>query len=449
MKIQVERNDACEALMTVEIDPPVLETVMRKAARRLSEKSNFPGFRKGKVPYAVVLNAVGEGALLDEALDILTPDVYRQALDEQQLKPSAVGTMKRIVSRQPLVLEFVVPLQPEISLGDYRSIRHDFAEPAVPEEDVERAMEQLRQSHSVLNPVQRPAKKGDVLLAEVQAHVVHADGRTEPVIFEGEENPVSLDLDDNLGGRFPGAGPSMEGIAEQETRTTEIQYPDTFPIARLRGLRVRLSLRCLGVKDRQIPDWTDELAAAVSEFPTAAELRQSVRLRLEKHAREEREEEYADAVIGKMMEGATVKYPPALLEEEVDEEVQSFAHRLERKGISLEVYLRTISDGMTGLRKEMEPAVRRKLSRRLFLGEMVRQEGLEPAEADVEQQLQVYRSVLQEGEVPISGKPDSMEATLRNLSMNDVLARLIVQRVVQIGQGLSPAVDPQAAESKS
>lgn len=447
MKIQVERIDTCEAKMTVEIDPPVLETAMQKAARILSEKGNFPGFRKGKAPYHVVLNAVGEDALLDEALEILGPEVYRQGLEEQQLSPSAIGTMKRIVSRQPLVLEFSVPLKPDVHMGDYRTVRLPFEEPVIPEEDVDRAMEQLRQAHSILEPVERPARKGDVLLADVQAWVLKENGRTEPLVFEGEENPTSLDLDDNLGGRFPGAGSAIEGISEKEIRTTEIQYPDSFPVARLRGLSVRLSIRCLGVKNRKVPEWTDELAKAVGDFTTAEEVRKNVRLRLETRAREEREEEYADSVIGKMMEGATVNFPSALLEEALDEEVQSFARRLQRRGMSLEVYLRTIADGMAGLRKEMEPDVRRKLARRLFLSELIQAEKLEPAEADIEKQLQIYRNALQEGDSPKSGQSNSMEATLRNLSLNDVLARMIVERVVQIGRGLSSSDAAPASDS--
>lgn len=437
MKIQVERTDACEASLIVEIDPPVLEAAMHKAARRMSEKGNLPGFRKGKAPYHVVLTAFGEDALLDEALDDLGSETYRQALEQEKLEPSAVGTMKQIVSRQPLVLKFIVPLKPEIVMGDYRTVRLSFEEPSIPEEDVDRAMEQLRQSQSILEPVQRAAQKGDVLLSDVKAEALLADGRTEAIVFEGEENPIQLDLDENLGGRYPGAGSALEGITEKETRSVEIQYPDAFPITRLQGMHVRLTIQCLSVKNRQTPEWTDELATTVGEQPTVADLRSDIRQRMEKRAREEREEEYADKVIDQMLAGATIKYPPALLEEELDDEVQAFARRLERRSMTLEVYLRTVPDGMTGLRKEMESDVRRKLARRLFLSRMVQQENLEPSDADIEQQLDVYRKAFRDGEQAASKNSASFDDALRNLSINDILARLIVQRVVQIGRGLA------------
>jgi trigger factor len=146
MKTQVEQNDACEAVLTVEVDPPAIEAAMHKAAQRMSEKRNLPGFRKGKAPYSVVVNAYGEDAILDEALDTLGPETYRMALEEQAIEPSAVGTMKRIVSRSPLTLEFLVPVKPQVEIADYRSIRLPFEEPVIPEEDVEKTLEQLRES---------------------------------------------------------------------------------------------------------------------------------------------------------------------------------------------------------------------------------------------------------------------------------------------------------------
>jgi trigger factor len=439
MKIQVERKESCEAMVTVEIDSAAVESAMQKAARRISEKQNLPGFRKGKAPYKVVLQTWGEEALLDEALDTLGPEAYRQAVEQEKLEPSAVGTMKRIVSRQPLTLEFLVPVQPEVEIGDYRSVRVPYESPAIPEEDVERAMEQLRQSQSILEPVSRAAQKGDVLSVDITSGLVSADGKIEPLVFEGDANPLDLDLDDNLGGRYPGAGPAMEGITEGETRTITINFPDTFPIARLKGLQAQLTVKCLGVKVRRIPDWNEDVVKAVSKFSTVDELRSEVRTSLDKRAAESKEEEYADGVIEKMVEGAKITFPPAMLEEEIDDEIQTLARRLEQRKTSLEVYLRTVPEGIKGLRLQLEPDARRKLIRRLLLTEMVKKEKLEPSPEEIHEQMAIYQSVFAES----AGKkknPKSMEETLRHLAANDVMSRLIVKRVVEIGKGAAPAL---------
>jgi len=440
MKIQVEQKETCEALLTVEIDPPEVEAAMHKAAQRMSAKGNLPGFRKGKAPYSVVLNAYGEEAILDEALETLGPETYRKALEEQSIEPSAVGTMKRIVSRAPLTLEFLVPVKPEVEIAEYRAVRLPFEEPAIPEEEVEKTLEQLRESQSVLEPVARPAQKGDVVLAEVHAVVMEENKKPEPLVFDREENPQELTLDENLGGRYPGAGPKLEGIAEGENRSVDIQYPDTFPIARLKGLRAQLQVKCLGVKVRQIPEWNEDVVKAVSEYASLDELRENIRTRLQTRAVESREEEYADSVIEKMAEGAAIKYPPALLEEEIDEEIQTLARRLEQRKTSLEVYLRTIPDGLAGLRKQMEPDAQHKLIRRLLLTELVKREKLEPAEDEIDAQVKVYQSVVAESRSGNSKTKNSIEETLRQLAANDVLTRLIVKRVVAIGRGTAPAL---------
>jgi trigger factor len=319
-------------------------------------------------------------------------------------------------------------------------VRLPFEEPSIPAEDVEKTLDQLRESQSILEPVDRPAQKGDVLLAEVHAIVLEENKKPESLVFEREENPQELNLDENLGGRYPGAGLLLEGILDGETRTVDIQYPDSFPIARLGGLRARLSVKCLGVKVCRIPEWSEDVVKAVSEYSSLEELRAHVRTRLETRALDAREEEYADSVIEKMVEGARIKFPAALLKEEIDDEVQTLSRRLEQRKSSLEVYLRTIPDGMAGLRKQTEPEARRKLIRRLLLTELVKREGLEPSPEAIEAQMKVYQSLMSDDRSAKSKKKDSVEETLRQLAANDVLTRLIVKRVAEIGKGTAPAL---------
>jgi trigger factor len=333
-----------------------------------------------------------------------------------------------------------------VKLNEYRAVRIPFEEPSIPDEDVDKAMEQLRQTQSILEPVDRPAQQGDVLTADVKASVVSDSGKNETLEFEGQENPQELTLDENLGGRYPGAGRALEGIREGESRTASFRYPDTFPIERLKGLQAQITVKCLGVKVRKTPDWSEDVVKAVSSFSSVEELRKDVRARLAKHAEESREEEYADSVIEKMVEGAEIAFPPALLEEEISDEIQTLARRLQQRKTSFDAYLRTVSDGMAGLRKQLEPDARRKLIRRLLLTELVKHENLEPAPADVDEQMSVYQSMFAEDRTGKARNKENMEATLRHLATNDVLSRMIVRRVVEIGRGTAPA--PSAAESQ-
>jgi trigger factor len=234
----------------------------------------------------------------------------------------------------------------------------------------------------------------------------------------------------------------FRSISEGDNRTADIHYPDSFPISRLRGLHAQLRVKCLGVKVRQVPEWNEDVVKAVSEFSTLDELRTHIRSRLLTRATESREEEFADSVIEKMVEAATIKFPAALLEEEIDEEVQTLTRRLEQRKTSLEVYLRTIPEGMAGLRKQLEPEARHKLIRRLLVTELVKREKLEPTAEEIDAQVKVYQSVLSDNPSGKSRKKVSVEETLRQLAANDVLTRLIVKRVTEIGRGTAPELPP-------
>jgi trigger factor len=439
MKIQVERNDACEAILTIEPDDATVEAAKHKAARIISEKANLPGFRRGKAPYQVVLNAVGEEALLEEAIDTLSPEIYRQALESEHLAPCAVGKLDSIVSKSPLTMKFVVPLQPDVHTGEYRATRLPYEAPSIADEDVDKSMEELRMANSILQPVERPAQKGDVLVANIESTVLLEDGTTEPLRFEGQESPDDYDLDENLGGRFPGAGPALEGIAEGETRSVEISYPESFPVERLRNLKARLEVKCLGVKIRQLPEWNEELIKSISEFTTVEELRANIRSRMESYARQAKEEEYADQVLGKMVESAKVKYPPALLEEEIEEEVEDFRHKLEDRKMSLDVYLRTIPDGMAGLKKRMEEPVCQRMVRNLFLVEFIKQEKLEVSEEDVEKEYQEYIKGRADSPSRKTKRTEKADHALRHNIGNSLLSKKIMERLAAIGQGNVPA----------
>jgi trigger factor len=435
MKIQVEQNDACEAILTVELDETALDSAKHKAARRISEKASLPGFRRGKAPYHVVVNAVGEEALLEEAVDVVGPDLYRQALESEHLVPCAAGKLESIVSKAPLTLKYIVPLQPTVDLGEYQATRLPFEAPVVSEGEVDQAMEELRLNNSVLEPVERPAQKGDVLIAHTECSILRPDGSSEPLHFEGQEDPDDYDLDDNLGGRYPGAGPALEGIAEGETRTVDFGYPETYPIERLRNLKASLVVKCLGVKVRHLPEWNEDLVKSVSELSSVEELRASIRGRMEKYAHNKQEEEYADQVLTKMIEAAKIKFPAALFEEELEEEIEDFRHRLEDRKMSLDVYLRTVPEGMAGLKKRLEPSVQQHIARNLFLVEFIKKEKLEVPEEEIEKE---YQTVIQDRPdlaIGKGSKAEKLDRTLRRTIEDSLLSHRIIERVSAIGQG--------------
>ncbi|MGD0575538.1 MAG: trigger factor [Anaerolineales bacterium] len=443
MKTQVEQTGECEATLTVEAEAEILEGAMKRAARKLADRASIPGFRKGKAPYSVVISHLGQQAVFDEAVDLLGPEVYRKALDESGLSPARAGTLEDIVSREPLVLKFTVPLQPEVALGDYRQVRVPFALPPMPAEDVERMMENLRQSQTILEPVSRPAQEGDVLVAKVQVQALDSQGKLSPLPAAMKAGPddqsgEEVELSEDVGGRFPGAGAAIFGIREGESREIEFTYPEAFPVSTLQGVHARLFLTCLAVKARRVPEWSEDLVKSVSEYSTVEELQAGVRTSLEAKVKRDAEGDYASRVIDQMIQGGSVRYPNAILREEIDKMVKSLARSLEREGVTLDTYLKGRPEGRPGLEKELEPRARERLTRGLYLADLAQKEQLEVPEGDVDQRV---RNTL--ASVQSKADPKQLEQMLRDPALHeiiyeDLLNDRVVERIIAIGKGEAP-----------
>jgi trigger factor len=451
MKTQFEKTGECLATLTVEAEPAAIESAMKRAARHMAEHAKIPGFRKGKAPYAVVVTQFGEAAVFEEAVEIIGPELYRQALEEGKIEPARAGTLEEIVSRDPLVLRFSVPLTPEVDLGGYRDVRLPFEDPPVEEEQVERVLESLRQSQAVLAPVERAAGMGDILLAKINAHVVLADRKTEPIPVGGkgdEAGAVEVELNENLGGRFPGCGPKLVGIAAGEMREVDFTYPETFPVERLRAKPAHLSLNCLAVKERRVPEWSEEVVHSASDKSTVDELRAEVREALQKQARSEAEQGYAREVLDKMIAGGSVRFPQVLVDEEIERMLRTLESNLQREGATLDVYLKTRPGGREALVKEYEPQARERLIRGLFLGEVAAREALQVEEDEIAERFrQTFAGISGPGEEN-RAQQALKDPTLRRLFLEDLLNEKAVRRVADIGQGHAPElVAPAAVEA--
>jgi trigger factor len=144
LKIDTQTTEDHQVKLRVEVEPEQLETAKRRAARQIAKKAKIPGFRPGKAPYHIIERFAGEAAILEDAMDILVQDVYPKALDEIDIKPFGPGTLENIASTDPPVFEFVVPLEAEIELGDYHSLRLPYELKEVTDQDVEKVLENIR-----------------------------------------------------------------------------------------------------------------------------------------------------------------------------------------------------------------------------------------------------------------------------------------------------------------
>ena len=169
MKIDKQFQEDHQVKITVEVEPEQMESMKRRSARKIARRVKIPGFRPGKAPYAVIVRQVGEAAIIEDALELLVNDIYPKVIEEADINPYGPGSLENVGSLDPPTLEFVVPLEAEVVLGDYRSLRRPYEPEPVKDEDIQDVLDNIRERQAVIEPVERAAEEGDLVTVRISA----------------------------------------------------------------------------------------------------------------------------------------------------------------------------------------------------------------------------------------------------------------------------------------
>jgi trigger factor len=432
LKITTEQIGERQVALTIEVDEERVRRAQRDTARHISREVEIPGFRKGKAPYDVVVQRLGQEVVRQELVNVLAEDVYREALEEEDIVPYAPGTLED-VTFDPLNLAFIVPLTPAVDLGDYRSYRREFSEPEVAEEAMGRALEGIREENAVLNPLDRPADEGDLL----EGHLVGraSDGS---VFLHEEDARVLLEPDDD--GPIPGLVEALIGLKPGEERSFTLLLPEDFDVEELRGEEAEFTVDVDNVYERILPELDDDLARTVGNYDSFEELEEAVRERLKERQRAQAESAYAEQVLEEVIEQAEVLYPPVMLKEALDDAVENYEVQVERREhMMLKDYLRIQGKTVEDLREELKPGVVDSLKRSLVLGEIVEREDLEISDEELD--VQIAESSEQYGERAEEVRTALRAPEAQRDIRNRMLANKAIQRLVTIAKGEFPGDD--------
>ncbi len=374
------------ARLTVTFDAETFEKAKRKAARELSKRIKIPGFRPGKAPYAMIVRRVGEGTIIEEALDDLLEAHYGQILEQADIEPAAPGQLQEVASLDPLTLVIEVPLAPEVELGDYTDLRVPYEPPQVDEAQVEQALENLRRVYISIEPVDRPAQMGDVVVMDLRTTLYPPEGEEgEPqTIEEGETALLVKEADDPEEWPFPGFGKALEGVQAGDEKTLEYTYPADHPDESLRGRKAVYHLTVKEVQAPVLPDLTDEFVQENTEFETVDELRAALRQDLEARAQREYEDEYFRQVVQALIERSTLKIPQAMIEDEMASLRHGIDVQMQQAGTTLEQVLAQTGKDKDEFEAELREAAVRNLQQRLVLAELARRENLDLSEDEIQ-----------------------------------------------------------------
>jgi trigger factor len=375
LKVTKEKIENSQAFLTIEMEPAEMEAGMQHAYQQLVQKANIPGFRKGKAPRVILERNLGKSRLLEEALDHLIPQAYQQALKEQEIEPYAQPEVE-ITQSEPLIFKAVVPLTPNVTLGDYHSIRISPEIVDIKEENINTVLEELRHQHATWEPVDRALDYNDMAVIDINGVV-----EEKPIVQKvGAQYQV---LKDSIS-PAPGFVAQIVGMKKEESKEFTLTFPADYPGSQLAGKEARFKVTLHEIKEEKLQELDDNFATQVSpEFKTVQALREevikSLKLRGEERARMDLEEKAINSAI----EQAKIEYPPVLVDLEINRIINDQARQLQLTGRGMDEYLRSINKTAEQLHEELRPVAVKNVNASLVLSKIAEMEKIEVSEDEI------------------------------------------------------------------
>lgn len=424
MNLQTERIENHRVQFKIEIEAEQLDEAKRQAARKISRQVRIKGFRKGKAPYRLVAQYVGEGAILEEALEALGDDLYKRALEESEVAPYGPGEFDDFTLEPAPTFTFSVPLQPEVDLKDYLDVRLDFETPTVTEEDVDEALRQMQlnvlevvdddikvteignrvtiavESEFIDGeaPEDAPDIASEAAEDEPEAEDAEAPDETIPVVpmkgdtFVQDDNSVII-LDPNEDPFVHGFNEHLLDVEVGSDVEFELTVPDDDVDEGIAGRRVSFLVTVKSAEEIAIPELDDKFARRASrsrgdEERDLAGFRAVLRADLERTRLDEARTEYADRMLKEMVDRAEVVYADVMLDEQMDGMIEEFEEHLKHRGVKLDDYLRMTNSSSDDLREQYLEQAKFTLRHSLVLRELLSAQKVEVSDDDIETRLE-------------------------------------------------------------
>ncbi len=379
MKIETQPRDDHQVTLIVELEPEQMVGAKHRSARKISERKSIPGFRPGKAPYEVVVRSFGESVVTEEAVDLLLDEVYPKALEEAKLEPAAAGSLEKVedLDKNPK-FTFTVPLAPIADLGDYRSIRlpYDWKEPG--EDKAEEAIGELRRMYAKTESVSRPVETGDFVMIDLKGIQAKAAEDEAPII-DRPGLPVFVredDRDDEY--PFKGFSKHLVGLNVDDNKSFSHKFAKDDKDEKLQGKTVKFDLKIKMVRGSILPELNDAFAKQAGPFETLQALRDAVKANLATQSKADYDDDYFAKLMEKIKEHAVIKYPPQVLDHELEHVLEDLKSRLSQQGLDMAAYLKSREmDEEKFTSEEARPIAVKRLERSLIMDELAKVEKIE------------------------------------------------------------------------
>ena len=382
MSVQVEKLEKNMAKLTVEVPAEEVEKALQAAYMKEKNKISIPGFRKGKVPRAMIEKMYGAAVFYEEAANILIQDNYAAAMEESKEDIVSRPTIDivQIESGKPFIFTAEVAVRPEVTLGKYKGVQVTKIDTTVTDEEVEAALEKEQQKNSrTVTVTDRPVANGDTA-------VIDFEGFVDGVAFEGGKGtdyPLTI-----------GSHSFIDTFEEQiigmnigDEKEINVTFPEEYHVDELKGKPAMFKVSVKEIKEKQLPELNDEFAQDVSDFDTLAEYKDDLKNKIADRKSREAKAKQEDEAIAKIIEDSKMDIPDAMVDTQVNRMVEDFAQRLQQQGLSVEQYFQYTGMTADKIMDEMKPEAVKRIQSRLVLEAVVKAENIETSEEDFEAEL--------------------------------------------------------------
>jgi len=420
MKASWEKIEKNVGVLDIEVEADQVAVALDKAFKKVVAKVNVPGFRKGKVPRPIFEAKFGVESLYQEALDIVVPEAYVEAVAETGITPvdRPEVDVEQFGKGQVLKFKAKVVVKPEVELGEYKGIELEAQDASVTAEEVNEELEKLQKRHAELIPVEEgAAENGDVVSIDFEGFV---DG----VAFEGgKAEKYSLEL--GSGSFIPGFEEQVVGLNKGEDKDITVNFPENYHSEELKGKEAVFKIHLHDIKRKNLPALDDEFAKDVSEFETLEEFKQDLENKLKERKQAEVQRNKEAEIVEKVAAAATVEIPSVMIDNEAEQMLKEFENRLRTQGMNIEMYYQFTGQNDEAMKEQMRGDAEKRVLNNLVLEAVAKAESIEATEEEVEEELDKMSEMYRR---PVRELRSILEA---NGSMNDLKHDVVVKKTVE------------------
>ena len=430
MKVNSVEKSGNKATIVVEIDKELMETGINKAYMKARKSITVPGFRKGKASRKMIESLYGAHVFYEDGLEEIFPEVYDFAVAHQE-GFKAIGrpnlTDMQISDDNIVTLTLTTEVYPEVTLGQYKGLEVEKAEATVTDEQVQAELDRMAQNVASTETVDGPAKMGDTANIDFE-------GFDNGVPFEGGKGE-NHDLKLGSGSFVPGFEEQIVGMTAGEEKDINITFPEDYH-KDLAGKAVVFHVKVNKVTETIVPEMDDEFAKDVSEFDTLDDLKADIRAKALERAQKAVQNDFETACIAKAAENTTVDLPNALIERELDTQMERFAYQLQMGGYSMEQYAKMMGGDVNTMRNAFRPAAEKQAKESVTLEKIAETENVAVTDEEIAAEIE---SLAKQYELEPAKVKEMVPA-------EELTESLKIRKAVQIIVDSAVAVAPKAAE---